>query len=110
MNLTVADTLLTLVAIYLSAGVVFAIPFVLRGAARLDPAAGPASRGFRLAILPGSVALWPLLALRWLDASRRTSGSTTVVGSAPAATSESTPSPASVARVPVGGTRARGRS
>ena len=43
----------------------FAVAFVLRGAARIDPQADGGSWGFRLAILPGVAVLWPLLARRW---------------------------------------------
>ena len=53
------------IGIYVLIGVVFAIPFVLRGAGRLDPGAVNGSWGFRVMIFPGSVALWPLLAWRW---------------------------------------------
>jgi hypothetical protein len=52
------------VAAYLALGVLFAIPFTLRWAGRLDAAAIKATPGFRLIILPGAVLLWPVLALR----------------------------------------------
>ena len=54
------------VAVYLLVGVLFALLFVVRGATVVDPQARGASRGFRLIILPGVAALWPLLAARWL--------------------------------------------
>jgi len=49
---------------YLAAGVLFAVPFALRWAGRLDPAAKAGTWGFRAMILPGAVLLWPLLAAR----------------------------------------------
>ncbi len=49
---------------YACVGVLFAVPFAFRWANRLDPAAQAGSRGFRLLLLPGCVALWPILALR----------------------------------------------
>jgi hypothetical protein len=52
------------VAGYLVAGVLFAIPFAVRWAGRLDPAARAGTWGFRAMILPGAVLLWPLLAAR----------------------------------------------
>lgn len=52
--------------VYLLAGLVFGVVFVIRGAGRIDPSARNGTWGFRLLILPGSVALWPLLARRWL--------------------------------------------
>ncbi|MGE0638904.1 MAG: hypothetical protein AB7G12_03385 [Thermoanaerobaculia bacterium] len=39
---------------------------MVRGIERIDPAARGASRGFRLIVLPGAVALWPLLLRRWV--------------------------------------------
>ena len=62
---TVASWLVTALGVYAGLGFVFAVAFVLRGAARIDPQAEGGSWGFRLAILPGVVALWPLLARRW---------------------------------------------
>jgi len=55
-----------LLGAYLLAGLAFAPPFVIRGVGRIDPAARGASWGFRLIVVPGVVALWPLLARRWL--------------------------------------------
>lgn len=60
-----ADILTIVLGSYLLAGLLFAVPFVLRGVDRIDPLARAGSWGFRLIILPGVVALWPLLALRW---------------------------------------------
>ena len=53
---------------YALAGVVFAIPFVLKGAARLDPDAVAGTWGFRVLIFPASAAMWPLLLVRWMRA------------------------------------------
>ena len=60
-----AATLVWAATIYALLGLVFAVPFVVFGVARVDAAARGASLGFRLLILPGVVALWPLLAQRW---------------------------------------------
>lgn len=62
----VVQGLIRLAAAYAAIGLVFAAAFSVRGAGRLDPAAKKATLGFRLIILPGSAALWPLLAWRWL--------------------------------------------
>lgn len=56
----------TVLTIYALVGLAFAIAFVARGVARVDPAAAGAPLGFRLLVLPGVAALWPLLAARWL--------------------------------------------
>lgn len=79
MPLAVAQALVWVLTSYALVGLAFAIPFVLRGAARLDAHAAGAPWGFRLLILPGALALWPLLALRWRAASRAGS-----LGAAPA--------------------------
>lgn len=62
---TVAQILVSVVGLYLGVGLLFAIFFVWKGAARIDPVARKGSWGFRLIILPGATALWPLLARRW---------------------------------------------
>jgi len=51
---------------YLAAGVLFAIPFAIAGADRIDPAAHGSTKGFRAMIVPGAIALWPLLLARWI--------------------------------------------
>ncbi len=65
MSETIATWLAALLGVYAGLGLLFAVAFVLRGAARIDPQADGGSWGFRLAILPGVAALWPLLARRW---------------------------------------------
>lgn len=53
-------------AVYAALGLLFALLFAARGAGRIDPSAKGAGLGFRLLIVPGAAALWPLLAWRWL--------------------------------------------
>lgn len=65
----IAQFLLLVVAFYLLAGLLFAIPFVLIGVGKMDPHAANGSWGFRLLIIPGTIFLWPLLASRWLRGS-----------------------------------------
>lgn len=67
---SLATALVLVLAVYAGIGVPFAVVFVLLGVQRIDPAARGATRGFRMMILPGSVALWPLLLLRWVRGSR----------------------------------------
>lgn len=57
-----------LVGVYGSIGLVFALAFAARGASRLDPAAREGTWGFRVLVIPGAMAFWPLLALRWARA------------------------------------------
>jgi hypothetical protein len=63
----VAEVLLGILAVYLAVGFIFALAFVIRGVQRIDPAAEKATLGFRIIILPGAVALWPVLAARWIS-------------------------------------------
>lgn len=66
MSAVIADTLAIAVLAYAALGLAFAIAFVRRGAAFLDPKARAGSRPFKLLILPASAALWPILAVKWL--------------------------------------------
>ena len=63
-----AEATIELGTVYIAVGFLFGLFFIVRGVHRVDPAARGASWGFRLLILPGTVALWPLLAWRWLHA------------------------------------------
>jgi hypothetical protein len=67
--MVVAEWLVLIVAGYAFLGLLFAGPFLVRGVMRLDPAAKGTSLAFRLAILPGTVALWPVLARKWAGVS-----------------------------------------
>lgn len=67
-----AELIVAVVAIYLVVGLVFGLLFVSVGVARFDPAARGTSPAFRVLILPGSVALWPLLAAKWIARTRET--------------------------------------
>lgn len=64
------DELVTAVLIglagYAAVGAAFAMVFVSRGVGQLDPNAQGTGIGFRMLIAPGVVALWPVLAARWL--------------------------------------------
>ena len=63
-GLALAQTLVWLLTGYAGLGLVFALGFVAFGVTRVDETARGAGWGFRLLILPGTVALWPLLAWR----------------------------------------------
>jgi hypothetical protein len=62
----IAIVFLILLGVYFACGFVFALAFAFWGAQRIDPHAGPGTWGFRLLIIPGSTALWPLLLYRWI--------------------------------------------
>jgi hypothetical protein len=62
----IAQIIVWSLSIYMLFGLLFAPLFVVRGAGRIDPSVQQSTRGFRLMIAPGVVALWPLLLRRWL--------------------------------------------
>ncbi|MEO8126498.1 MAG: hypothetical protein ABJF23_22920 [Bryobacteraceae bacterium] len=64
------EWILYLLTAYALAGVLFGVAFLTAGIARVDHGAAGSGVGFRLLILPGVAALWPLLLLRWIGASR----------------------------------------
>jgi hypothetical protein len=66
-----AEVILLFISVYAASGAVFGILFVWRGIGCIDATTHGAPWTFRLLILPGVIALWPLLALRWQRAVRR---------------------------------------
>jgi hypothetical protein len=56
---------------YLALGAVFATAFAARGANAIDSSAAGAPWGFRLLIIPGAAALWPIMLRKWIAARRR---------------------------------------
>lgn len=60
-----ADAIVMAAAAYGALGLVFAVLFVTMGIERVDPLAKGSGIGFRLIVLPGVAALWPLLLARW---------------------------------------------
>jgi hypothetical protein len=56
--------------IYLAIGSILAVPFLIFGVGRIDPAAKTAPWTFRVLLFPGVVAMWPLLIGRWLRSRR----------------------------------------
>lgn len=60
------DWLSTALLAYLAAGLLFAVPFAFLWAGRVDPTARGGTLGFRLVIVPGVIALWPILLRRLL--------------------------------------------
>ena len=62
---TFSKALVYTLAVYASLGLVFAVPFVWLGVQRLDSEAQGSGVGFRLLILPGVAAFWPMFVYRW---------------------------------------------
>jgi hypothetical protein len=65
MSETLAQTFVYALAAYAGLGLVFAVGFVTFGLQRLDSEAQGSSVGFRLLILPGVAAFWPMFLRRW---------------------------------------------
>ncbi len=61
---TLVEFLLKTIQVYFTAGLVFAIVFVLFGVQRTDHGAQGLAPFFRLIIIPGVSIFWPLFALR----------------------------------------------
>jgi hypothetical protein len=61
---TIAKLIVYTMAVYASLGLAFAVPFVCRGVQRLDSEAQGSGAGFRLLILPGVAAFWPMFLYR----------------------------------------------
>ncbi len=70
MAVTILNILLMIIAIYLSCGLVFAIPFVMNGASKIDEGTHGATWGFKVIILPASIVFWPLLLKKWIRANK----------------------------------------
>jgi len=56
---------------YVVLGTLIALVVLLDGFTRIDPSVRDAPRGFKALIFPGMVALWPLMAARWIRGSGR---------------------------------------
>jgi hypothetical protein len=63
--MTLAGVIIALLGIYVAAGFAFATAFVAVGVGQVDLAARGAPIAFRLIILPGATALWPVLLIKW---------------------------------------------
>lgn len=70
--MTLISLVITCLGVYLAIGALFASVFVVLGVQKTDAAASGAGPAFRLLILPGCAALWPLLAFKWARRSNHT--------------------------------------
>ena len=71
---SIVGTMSWLLLLYGACGLAFGAAFVASGVGRVDAAARGAPLAFRLVILPGVVALWPVLAWQWAGALRKGEG------------------------------------
>ena len=63
--------IILIVAAYLVAGFLFAVPFVIKGVLQIDEGAKGSGWGFRLIIIPGTMIFWPLLLSKWVKAVKK---------------------------------------
>jgi hypothetical protein len=67
---TMAVILFGALVVYLAVGLLTAIAFVTSGVTRVQSA--PLTIGARILLIPGAIALWPLIMSRWLARRRST--------------------------------------
>jgi hypothetical protein len=65
MSLAAAQIVAAVIETYLVAGLAFALAFLPRGAARVDPGLARSPVAVRLLLIPGVVLVWPVLARKW---------------------------------------------
>lgn len=63
--------ILIITAAYLTAGFIFAIPFVIKGVTQIDEGTAGSKWGFRIIIIPGTIVFWPLLLKKWINAKKK---------------------------------------
>ncbi len=68
--MVVAEWFINLLGVYTGIGLLFAIAFLTVGISQVDPDSKGSGVGFRLIILPGVAALWPVLFTRWVGKGR----------------------------------------
>ena len=69
--MTIINAILVAVGIYLLCGLLFAIPFVVKGVQIIDPDGAHGGKwGFRVIIIPGTIIFWPLLLKKWIKAKK----------------------------------------
>ncbi len=70
MVIIIVNIILMIVAIYLACGLVFAIPFVIKGAHTIDEGAQGGTWGFKIIIIPATTVFWPLLLKKWIASAK----------------------------------------
>ena len=58
--------ILALAELYVAIGLLFAVAFLTVGIVHVDAVSKGAGIGFRLIILPGVIALWPVMLRQWI--------------------------------------------
>jgi len=58
--------LFLIIGVYFILGLIFSAAFLTKGIGKVDASTHGASIGFKLLLLPGCTALWPVLLIKWL--------------------------------------------
>ncbi len=70
--MTIVEIILIVVAVYLGLGVLFVIPFLVKGLTKVDEGAKGGTIGFKIIIIPGVIVFWPMMLHKWTNANQRT--------------------------------------
>ena len=65
------EAALIIVLIYLLMGILFVIPFLLKGLTKVDEGAHGGTIGFKIIIIPGVIIFWPVLLKKWMRANKK---------------------------------------
>lgn len=68
--MNVPAIILAVIAAYLLLGLLFTIPFIIKGVTTVDEGAHASSWGFRVIIIPGTIIFWPFLLKKWIAVSK----------------------------------------
>ena len=66
----IIEIILIVVGIYLLLGVLFVIPFLLKGLTKVDEGTHGSTIGFKIIIIPGVIVFWPALLSKWMKGNR----------------------------------------
>lgn len=69
--LNMVQVILIIVLIYLLLGVLFVIPFLMKGLSKVDEGAHGGTIGFKIIIIPGVIVFWPVLLSKWRKAVKK---------------------------------------
>jgi hypothetical protein len=70
-DMVVIGIILLVIEVYLALGLLFSIPFVIKGVTVIDPDGAQGTKWtFRAIIIPGIIVFWPVLLKKWINAKR----------------------------------------
>jgi hypothetical protein len=65
------EIILIVAGIYLLSGVLFVVPFLIKGLTKVDEGAHGGTIGFKIIIIPGVIVFWPVLLSKWMRANKK---------------------------------------